>query len=263
MKVFRQLVVPFSVAAILVPTGGLVLAQQSNGQRIARSSSSALVNVGKSATLGKILVGAKGLTLYHRTADNTGKISCTGGCLSAWPPLLLPAGMKKPTAGKGVVDKLGAVSRPDISKTAKQVTYDGWALYYWAGVPGKLPGDTKPGQTNGQGIGHFIVVPPKPMVTFKINITNTGTTWGTVAIKGKYNGKSFSKSCGNQTCSYVFHAGVTLSLTQTATDSSSWPFQKWVVTSADGGVNKSSTASSIKVESNDSYTVDADYVLAG
>jgi predicted lipoprotein with Yx(FWY)xxD motif len=241
---------------LLLPAAGLALAHTTNAHPAAAKP---LMNVGKakvSLKITKVLVGSKGLTLYHQTTENTGTITCKAACLAAWPPLLLPAGMKKPTAGKGVADKLGVIARPDISKTARQVTYDGWPLYYWKN-------DLKPGQATGQGIFHFFVVPPAPMVSFKINITNTGTTWGTVTVKGKYLSKPFTKTCSNKACTLSLHAGVQLTFTQTPTDQTTWPFQMWEVKSADGHVNVTSSNSLIKVKSNDDYTVNADYVAAG
>jgi Secreted repeat of unknown function len=175
------------------------------------------------------------------------------------PDLLAAAvvarGVKKPSGGKGVVDKLGVISRKDISATAKQVTYDGWPLYYWKN-------DSKAGQTTGEGVGHFLVVPPAPKVSFKLSITNTGVQWGTVTIKGTYRGTKISKSCSNPSCSYKLHAGVTFHLTQTPYQSSTWPFTGWTIKSADGGVNKSPTASTVTVKSNDDYTITATYTPA-
>ena len=106
-------------------------------------SSASVVTVKTTNALGaKILITAKGLTLYHFTDETKGKIDCTGACTKLWPPLLVPAGAK-PKAGAGiVVSKLGEIKRPDGTM---QVTYNGLALY-------RFSSDTKPGQTNGQGI---------------------------------------------------------------------------------------------------------------
>ena len=242
--------------ALVLPVAGLAMAHKSNARP---ATAKPLVKVGTASInrkKAKVLVGPKGLTLYHQTTENTGTITCRAACLTAWPPLLLSSKMKKPIGGKGVTGKLGVISRPDISKSAKQVTYDGWPLYYWMN-------DTKPGQATGQGIFHFFAVAPAPMVTFKINITNTGTTWGTVTIKGKYLKKPFTKTCASQTCTLELHAGVQLSLAQSPTDGTTWPFQMWEVKSADGHVDNTPTTSSIKVTSNDDYTISADYVASG
>jgi predicted lipoprotein with Yx(FWY)xxD motif len=100
MSVRKQLISLSFAAAMLVSTAGLALAYHANGRPASvRTASTVLVKVGKTS-LGKVLVGAKGLTLYHRTTDNTGTVSCTGGCLTFWPPLLLPAGSRSLPAAK-------------------------------------------------------------------------------------------------------------------------------------------------------------------
>jgi predicted lipoprotein with Yx(FWY)xxD motif len=96
-------------------------------------------------TLGVVLTGPTGLTLYTKTGDSTTASTCTGACLSAWPPLTVPAG-QQPTAGSGVTGTLASFTRPE----GVQVTYDGLPLYYWKG-------DAKPGDVTGQGKGGFSV----------------------------------------------------------------------------------------------------------
>jgi predicted lipoprotein with Yx(FWY)xxD motif len=93
--------------------------------------------------LGKILVGGdKGMTLYVFTADSGGKSSCTGDCLASWPPLTSDAA---PTLGAGLdAEDFATITRDD--NQAKQVTFYGQPLYYFAG-------DTAAGDTKGQGLG--------------------------------------------------------------------------------------------------------------
>lgn len=90
------------------------------------STSAAIVEV-KMATVpkyGKILVTTAGLALYYDTANKPGKWACTGGCLTAWPPLVLAKGQTKVMAGPGVTG-LSTVKSP----SGTQVTWDGKALY--------------------------------------------------------------------------------------------------------------------------------------
>ena len=92
--------------------------------------------------LGTYLVGPEGKTLYYFTRDVTpGQSVCTGGCLEAWPPLLVSEGQGL-TAGEGVTGTLASFPREDGTA---QATYRGRPLYYWAA-------DTEPGQTTGQGV---------------------------------------------------------------------------------------------------------------
>lgn len=88
--------------------------------------------------LGTILVDGRGMTLYMFTRDSANTSACQGQCLVNWPPLL-----GEPTQGNGVdAAKLGSFTRTD---GRVQATYNNWPLYYWAG-------DTKPGDTTGQGV---------------------------------------------------------------------------------------------------------------
>ena len=104
---------------------------------------------GKSET---ILTDAKGMTLYYYLPDKgTGKVTCLGPCLTAWPPVLLPSGVTQPAAGPGITGTLGVVPSPN---GGEQVTYNGWPVYTWQK-------DTAPGMTTGQNVGGkwFVVTP--------------------------------------------------------------------------------------------------------
>ena len=105
----------------------------------------AAVNLAENPDFGTILVEASGRTLYLFTVDEREKSNCSGGCATAWPPLLT---IGDPTAGEGVnADRLGTITREDGST---QVTYNGWPLYYF-------PNDEGPGGTAGQ-YGQWFVV---------------------------------------------------------------------------------------------------------
>lgn len=97
----------------------------------------------KSLPPGKVLVTDKGFTLYLFEKDTSNKSTCTGSCATAWPPLLTNG---KPTAGDGVQSKLLSTTKRGGNTT--QVTYNNHPLY-------RFSGDTKPGQTNGQGLAAF------------------------------------------------------------------------------------------------------------
>ncbi len=97
----------------------------------------------RSTPLGKVLVDAKGRTLYLFERDKTDMSSCTGACQSIWPSL---TSQSKPKAMGGVsTAKLGAIAAPGGKQ---QVTYNGHPLYYYVG-------DRKPGDTTGQGLNQF------------------------------------------------------------------------------------------------------------
>jgi predicted lipoprotein with Yx(FWY)xxD motif len=97
----------------------------------------------RNTSLGKVLVGGNGMTLYLFEKDKGPKSTCSGACASAWPPLTTSG---KPKAGSGVkAAKLGITKRGDGTT---EVTYNGHPLYFYAG-------DSTPGQTNGQGLNQF------------------------------------------------------------------------------------------------------------
>jgi predicted lipoprotein with Yx(FWY)xxD motif len=114
------------------------------------SASMSTVNVADNSQLGSILVDQNGMTLYLFLNDTqgAGTSACSGGCAAIWPALAATS----PTAGTGVdASKLGTITRSDGTM---QVTYNGWPLYTYAP-------DTKPGDTNGQGIKSvwYVVAP--------------------------------------------------------------------------------------------------------
>jgi predicted lipoprotein with Yx(FWY)xxD motif len=105
-------------------------------------SGRAKIDVGRSR-LGRILVDAKGITLYDFPPDKRGQSTCYGACAALWPPLLTTG---KPIAGLGVRQSLlGTIRRKDGKL---EVTYNRHPLYYFVS-------DRRPGQTTGQGLDQF------------------------------------------------------------------------------------------------------------
>jgi predicted lipoprotein with Yx(FWY)xxD motif len=108
------------------------------------------VTVGMATTsLGPVLVGPSGLSLYTHAGDTASTSSCTGACATAWPPLTVAAGAAA-TGGTGVSGSFGILTRADGTT---QVTYNGLPLYGWQG-------DSKPGDVTGQGVEGFSVAKP-------------------------------------------------------------------------------------------------------
>ena len=93
--------------------------------------------------LGRILVDRQGRTLYLFEKDAKGHSRCTGACAAYWPPLLTHG----TPSGRGAIKQslLGVARRSDGTS---QVTYAGHPLYRYGQ-------DTKPGQTNGQGLNVY------------------------------------------------------------------------------------------------------------
>ena len=98
------------------------------------------------------LTAEDGKTVYQFKNDtvNSGKSTCNAGCVGTWPPFTADS-LDEVKADAAVTGKLALITREDGSK---QVSYNGWPLYYYAG-------DTKAGDTNGQGLfGKWFVVNP-------------------------------------------------------------------------------------------------------
>jgi predicted lipoprotein with Yx(FWY)xxD motif len=95
------------------------------------------------SSLGKILTGSNGMTVYLFMPDKQGAPTCTDACAKSWPPLTV-ADAASLAGGDGVDASL--LKTVDHPGGGTQVTYNGWPLYYFAG-------DSAPGDTNGQGQG--------------------------------------------------------------------------------------------------------------
>jgi predicted lipoprotein with Yx(FWY)xxD motif len=97
----------------------------------------------ESTSLGNVLDNTQGRTLYLFSADSGTMSECSGACANNWPPLQAPA---KPTSADGA--KTSFISTTPRTGGTRQVTYKGHPLYLFKG-------DSKPGETNGEGVNAF------------------------------------------------------------------------------------------------------------
>ncbi len=116
------------------------------------------VDAGPVGTLGTVLVTNKGFALYMFAPDAARHVTCTGGCATAWPPLLVTAG-ETIAAGAGVrPGLLGTAPNPGGGRV---VTYHGWPLYTYLG-------DASRGHAAGQGVnddgGYWHVMRPSGQI---------------------------------------------------------------------------------------------------
>jgi predicted lipoprotein with Yx(FWY)xxD motif len=103
--------------------------------------------------VGAVVVNDQGRTVYTLT-DAAGKaVACTGGCLTAWPPVLVVA--PATATGSGGVKDVATVTTSD----GDQVTINGLPVYTFSGDPGS-------GVANGEGLASF------------------GGTWHVVKVSG-------------------------------------------------------------------------------
>jgi predicted lipoprotein with Yx(FWY)xxD motif len=128
------------MAAVVVAVGGLSAVVLAPGAATAATTptTASVISTADNAKLGTILV--TGNTVYVLKPSKT---ACTTTCWKAWPPVLLPHGVKTATAGPGVdASKLGTVA---AAKSALQVTYSGKRLYWFAKdkAPGQVHGNVK------------------------------------------------------------------------------------------------------------------------
>jgi predicted lipoprotein with Yx(FWY)xxD motif len=129
-----------------VPTAAPVA---SSGAAASTGTSSGVVVSMATTSLGPVLTGPNGLTLYTHAGDSATSSTCTGGCASAWPPLAVAAGASA-TGAAGVTGTFGTLTRDDGSI---QVTYNGKPLYGWQG-------DSNAGDVTGDGVNGFSVAKP-------------------------------------------------------------------------------------------------------
>ena len=116
------------------------------------------VDAAPAGKLGTVLVTNKGFALYVFAPDAARHVTCTGGCATAWPPLLVDVGQTI-AAGPGIrPDLLGTAPNPGGGRAA---TYRGWPLYTYLG-------DAAPGHAAGQGEdddgGYWYVMRPSGQI---------------------------------------------------------------------------------------------------
>ncbi|HVR32820.1 MAG TPA: hypothetical protein VMS74_08935 [Acidimicrobiia bacterium] len=98
-----------------------------------------------STSLGEVLVGPEGMTVYGFTVDDPRVSNCYDECAQVWPPLDGDTAI-----GDGLDASLFSVTQRDDGTT--QLVVGEWPLYYFAG-------DSAPGDVNGQDVeGVWFVV---------------------------------------------------------------------------------------------------------
>ncbi|MEA2622177.1 MAG: hypothetical protein QOH61_1087 [Chloroflexota bacterium] len=130
-----------SGTATVKPTGTAAAAPTGTAAPVVSMAPGGSTVATASTSLGTVLVGSNGMTLYIFDADTeANKSTCSGGCASNWPALTATG---TATAGTGVTGTLATFARDDGTM---QVSYNTKPLYFFAG-------DSAAGQTNGDGVG--------------------------------------------------------------------------------------------------------------
>lgn len=137
-----RLAVPAAVAVAVVGFVILsVVAGSSSPQKRSGAAARKPSLMLRQTKLGKVVVDAGNRTLYLFLSDTNGTSTCYGGCARVWPPALVDG---EPVAGPGIIArKLGTVARRGTR--LRQLVYNNHPLY-------RVDADTKPGDTEGQGV---------------------------------------------------------------------------------------------------------------
>lgn len=149
----RRRIIELGLTAVALALGAAFAA-------MALAASPATVGSASSATLGeRVLVNAKGRTLYVLTPETSRHLLCTSSeCLKFWPPLTVPSHATKLVRGAGVRGRLAILRRKN---GMLQVTLNGLPLYRFAE-------DHASSEVNGQnfkgfgGIWHVLGVSGAP-----------------------------------------------------------------------------------------------------
>lgn len=149
----KKTLVLISLAAVIVPSSAIAITRDGPTGGQAREAMTPTPTLKVRATqFGRILFAGNGRALYAFTRDRrNGPSRCYGDCAAAWPVYFAKGALK---AGTGVKQSLlGTVTRRD---GRRQVTYNGWPLYYYV--------DEKAGEVKCQNIqthgGTWLVVRP-------------------------------------------------------------------------------------------------------
>jgi predicted lipoprotein with Yx(FWY)xxD motif len=145
-----------AVSLLLVACGSSSSTKSSTSSASTKPANSGSVEISSRNLpgFGAVLVDAQGRTLYTFAPDNANKVTCTGGCASAWPPLTLPAAARPVAAGAVSASLLSSDPNPSGGRV---ITYKGWPLYNYVGDP-------TPGSASGEGVnssgGLWYVISP-------------------------------------------------------------------------------------------------------
>ena len=149
----KKTLVLVALAAVIAPASAMAIVRDSPSRLQAREAMTPPPTLKVRATqFGRILFAGNGRALYAFTRDRrNGPSRCYGDCAAAWPVYFAKGALK---AGTGVKQSLlGTVTRRD---GRRQVTYNGWPLYYYV--------DEKAGEVKCQNIqthgGTWLVVRP-------------------------------------------------------------------------------------------------------
>jgi predicted lipoprotein with Yx(FWY)xxD motif len=142
------------VVGVAALAAGIAIAVAATTSGSTSKAGGATVSVKRIAGAGRVLVDAKGRSLYRSDQERNGMVLCDGACLSFWRPLTVSGTPR----GSSLPGKLAVVRRPDGG--GRQVTYNGKLLYsFKLDKPGKVTGDGFKDAFGGQKFTWHVVHP--------------------------------------------------------------------------------------------------------
>jgi predicted lipoprotein with Yx(FWY)xxD motif len=133
-----------AIAAATLVAGALANAGEGNSAPLAAERAQAPATLTLRMTrFGRVLFDSRGRVLYAFTRDRRrGPSRCYGGCARAWPVYFAKGTMR---AARGVRQSLIGTTRRRDGR--RQVTYNGWPLYFYA--------HEGPGEVKCQNVDQF------------------------------------------------------------------------------------------------------------
>jgi predicted lipoprotein with Yx(FWY)xxD motif len=125
----KKMLALVAVAAAIVPAAAIGVAQGApSGARAGEAMTPSPTLKVRTTRFGKVLFAGNGRVVYGFTRDRrNGPSQCYGDCAAAWPVYFAKGTLK---AGTGLKQSLLGTTRRRDGR--RQVTYNGWPLYYYA-----------------------------------------------------------------------------------------------------------------------------------
>jgi predicted lipoprotein with Yx(FWY)xxD motif len=137
-------ILALGMIALVSAVGIIAAAEARAAQHAAEGAQASATLTVRNTRFGRILFDGRGRALYAFTRDRRGSPSqCYGACARAWPVYFAGGTLR---AGNGVKRSLIGTTRRRGGR--RQVTYNGWPLYYYVG-------DRRPGQVLCQNVDEF------------------------------------------------------------------------------------------------------------
>lgn len=157
----------------------------------------AKVQLRTDAALGTVLTDNTNRTLYSFANDVNGENNCSGGCAALWPIFYAGDNLTQSLLATGL--DLADFATVTTSSGAKQTTYKGWPLYYYAPAVGGTNTQENAGENKGEGIGGIWHV-AKPDYTIRLLnaqlVGNNGKSYTSTYVEGTGKTLYFTDSKG-------------------------------------------------------------------